>query len=229
VAGAIVAGTLVAAAFATCSSSAPKKEPLPAAGPLLAGAASRMAAVRTVHFGLDAAGPPGPQGIRRVDGVLTKERDAEGTLELLQAGNLIEYQVIISGGTYYVKGPTGGYQAIPGFLASSFYDPTTLLSPQTGVANVLRTAKGPVTQAEESVGGTAAYRVHAMIATDLLRPLLPPGPEPFLPADLWIAKAKPELLQVRMRLEIAGQAEPSVMTLTLSDLDAPITIAPPTG
>ena len=188
-----------------------------------------MRGVATVRFSLLLEGQPGDLGIRRAEGVLSRTGEASGTIQLDQGGALIEYEVVIDGGTYYLKGPTGGFQAIPSFLASQLYDPTRFLDPDVGFAAVLAAATQARTVAAESVDGTPGYRVEARIPTDLLQGILPLSPgQKDVAASLWIGQADPVLLRVRVVSRPEGATASSTLTLTLADPNLTVRITPPT-
>jgi lipoprotein LprG len=208
---------------AACTSS---KEPLPPGPELVAEAGQAMSAVESVRFSLEVEGALGGIGVRRAEGVLTRAGEGSGTAQLELNGTLIEYALVVTGDTFYLRGPTGGFQAVPRFLASQFYDPTLFLDAESGLPNVLTTATGAETVAAEAVEGTDAYLVDAIVQASLLSDLMPldPGQET-VPASLWIGRDRPVLLRVRVEAE--GEEGASTLTLTLSDFDAPVTVTPP--
>lgn len=201
---------------------------LPSAEDLLREAARAMRAVQTVQLELEIDGPVGELSVRRARGVLTRDGEASGSFHLEQGGSLYEYGIVIAGGTYYVKGPTGGFQAIPGGLAEGLYDPSRFLDPDEGLASMLTGARDARTEAAEPVGGRDAYRVHARVATDLLRGLLPlEEGQTEVEAAVWIEAERPRLLQVRVSVQVAGQSQPTMLTLSLTAFDVPADIEPP--
>lgn len=209
-------------------SRAPRQAQLPLGDDLLRAAAQEMRGVESVAFDLDVAGPLGSASIRRAKGVLNGKGDASGTVILDDAGTPVEYEVVIAGEDAYFKGPTGGFQAVPSSVAASLYDPKELLNPSGGLAGVLRETSGGRTEAADPVDGTASYRVSATIASGVLERLLPVRlQEDKVPTLLWIGKDQPLLRKIRLVARLVGQPDPTTLTVTLSNFNAPVDITPP--
>jgi lipoprotein LprG len=188
-----------------------------------------MRAVETVQLEVEIDGPVGDLSVRRARGVLTREGEASGTFQLEQGGRLYEYAIVIGDRTYHVKGPTGGFQVIPAETAAGLYDPSRFLDPDEGLASMLAQATAARTEAAEPVGGRDAYRVGARVATDLLRGLLPlEEGQNEVQAVLWIGADRLRLLQIQVSVRVAGQATPTMLTLSLTAFDVPADIEPPT-
>ncbi|MBX6169501.1 MAG: LppX_LprAFG lipoprotein, partial [Thermobispora bispora] len=113
--------------------------------------------------------------------------------------------------------PTGGFQTMTRQQLVAIYDPSAVL---TGVPDLLSTAQDVQPQAEEKVGGAAAYRVTAALSRQVLTTLIP-GVQQGVTGTLWIDKASSRLL--KLDLPLTGGS----VTVTLGDYDAPVTIAPP--
>jgi lipoprotein LprG len=218
---------LAAALISACT--AHHAASLPAGPTLVQRSAATMRAVRSVRFSLAIEGHPGALGIRRADGVMARGGRLSGTVQLEESGELIEYRVVESGGTLYLKGPTGPFQAVPAALAAGVYDPTQLLDPSTGVAAFLASARGARTVAREEVGGVDVYRVEAAVrGGEPLRQLIPDAPTEPVPATLWIGTATPDLLRIELGLPGDGSTgSASTVTIDLSAFDAPVAITPP--
>jgi lipoprotein LprG len=203
-------------------------EPLPDGPQLVRRSAEAMRGISSTRFSLQVEGVPGDLGIRQAEGVLTRAGEASGTVELDLGSGLIEYEVVISGGTYYLKGPTGGFQAVPGFLSSQLYNPTRFLDPDEGFSAVLAAATDARTVAAEAVEGTPGYRVSATIPSDLLQGVIPLSPEQNeVPASLWIGKTEPVLLRVRVVTLPDVASASTTLTLTLTDPNLTVLITPP--
>jgi lipoprotein LprG len=190
--------------------------------------AQAMRGVSTTRFSLQVEGVLGDLGIRRAEGVLTRSGEASGTVELDLGSGLIEYEVVIVEGTYYLKGPTGGFQTVPSFLSSQLYNPTRFLDPDEGFAAVLGRATGARTIAAETVEGTPGYRVDATIPSDLLEGVVPLSPQQTtVPASLWIGKTESVLLRVRVETHPEGASGSTTLTLTLTDPNLTVVVTPP--
>jgi lipoprotein LprG len=217
---------LLAGLAAACSSS----EALPDGAQLVRRSAEAMKGVSSVRFSLQLEGELGILGIRNAEGVLTRAGEASGTVQLDPGTGLIEYEVVITDGTYYLKGATGGFQEVPSFLSSQLYNPTLFLDPDVGFAAVLAAAKDARTKAAESVEGTAGYRVEATIPSDLLQGVVPLDPDQReVPASLWIGKSDPVLLQVRVVTQPEDASGSTTLTLTLTDPNLRVEITAPSS
>jgi lipoprotein LprG len=201
---------------------------LPPADRLLASAAEEMRRVSTVAFNLEVAGPLGTLAIRRAQGVLTREGELSGVVSLELSGSLIEYEVVVSGETTYVKGPTGGFQALPTAISNAVFDPTSLLDPSGGLALALARMEDARTEAAEAVEGTDAYRVRATIPAEVLEDLLPVElGEGGVASVAWIGAEVPVVLKLHTTIRIRGETQSTVMTVMLDDFNVPATITPP--
>src|SRR4051812_19887239 len=90
---------------------------LPAGDALLKDSAAAMHDVKTAQFKITSDGPIAGLSLRKAEGTLTREGNAKGTAEIEQSGQPVEVEFVIVGDKIYLKGPTGGYQALPLALA----------------------------------------------------------------------------------------------------------------
>jgi lipoprotein LprG len=199
---------------------------LPAGDTLLKESAAAMHDVKTAQFKITSDGPIAGLSLRKAEGQLTREGSAKGTAEIEQSGQPVEVSFVIVGDKIYLKGPTGGYQALPLALAASVYDPSAILNPDKGIAKVLSTASDAKTEATEDVDGTSTYRVAAtMNATDLATVV--PGVTGAVPGKLWISQADKKLLKAAFTLPNVGDTKGGTVTVTFSNFDAPASISAP--
>ncbi|MDG4830246.1 LppX_LprAFG lipoprotein [Solwaraspora sp. WMMD1047] len=194
---------------------------LPAAAELLAAAGTELAAVKTARFSIDTEGAVDLLGIRGASGVITSTGDAEGEARLDQGGNVVELSFVIKGQTLHVKGLTGGWQQVPLSLAASVYDPSAMLTPDRGVAHLVRTASG-TTEARETVDGAPSYRISGTLNGAALAALVP-GVTDDVTGTLWIGVDRPVL----HRASFPAPGQSGTVTVTFSDFDAPVTIREP--
>src|SRR4051794_33315675 len=180
---ALVAGT-------SCTNSTDKKKDesttrsLPDGATLLSESATAMRDIKTAKFLITADGAISGLSLRRAEGTLTREGDAEGTAQIEQSGTTVDLTFVIVGDKIYIKGPTGGYQELPLSLASSVYDPSAILDPDQGIAKVLSTATDAKT---EAVDGTDAWRV-ALTANGADLAKIIPGVTGNPPGKVWLGK-----------------------------------------
>jgi lipoprotein LprG len=198
---------------------------LPAGQEVLAKAAEAMKSVQTVGFTIATEGKP-PVTVRSADGDLTREGDAQGKIQIEVLGALQELEFVLVGDTVHFKGPTGGFQKMTREQLRQVYDPSAILDPEKGVANLLSTASNPKTEAEEKIGSADAYRVALSLPQEALAPLVP-GIQQGSDGQVWIDKASNRLLKASLPL---GQGDASgTVVVTFADYDAPVTIKPPAG
>lgn len=193
---------------------------LPAGDTLVRDSAQAMREIKTTRFLIDANGEIAGLSLRRAEGTLTKEGEAKGTAQIEQSGSPVELEFVIVGDKIHLKGPTGGFQALPLTLAASVYDPSAILDPERGIAKVLESATGATTKASEAVEGKDAWRVAATTTGPDLKGLIP-GVAGSIPAELWIADADKRLLKSTFTLP------GGTVTVTFKEFDAPVTISAP--
>jgi lipoprotein LprG len=199
---------------------------LPAGDALLKDSAAAMHDVKTAQFKITSDGPIAGLSLRKAEGTLTREGNAKGTAEIEQSGQPVEVEFVIVGDKIYLKGPTGGYQALPLALAASVYDPSAILNPDKGIAKVLSTATNAKTEATENIDGTPTYRVAAtMNAADLVTVV--PGVTDPVPGKLWISTVDKKLLKAAFTLPSSGDNKGGTVTVTFSNFDAPASITAP--
>jgi len=220
----------VLVALASCTpdkaKTAAAADSLPAGDTLLKESAAAMRDIKTAQFLITADGTISGLSLRRAEGTLTREGDAKGSAQIDQGGANVELSFVIVGDKIYLKGPTGGYQALPLTLAASVYDPSAILNPDRGIAKVLSTATGAKTEASEAVDGTAAWRVAAtMTGADLAA--IVPGATGSVPAKTWLSTADKRLLKAAFTLPDSADAKGGTVTVTFKEFDAPATISAP--
>lgn len=197
---------------------------LPPAADLLGRAVPVTGAVTSAHFTVRVDPGPSPVTVRGADGDLTRAGAARGTAQLDQQGQLVEVAFVIVGDALYLKGPTGGFQRLPAGFASTVYDPSAILDPQRGLARLVATATQARTEDSETVGGREAYRVGAVVDPGVAATLVPGLTGP-VTGQLWVDAATSQLLQAR--IQPSGGSGAGAVTLTLSNLDAPVAIVTP--
>jgi len=222
----------VLVALTSCTPDKPKtaaSQPsaeLPAGDTLLKESAAAMRDIKTAKFLITADGDIAGLSLRRAEGTLTKEGNAKGTAQIEQSGSNVELTFVIVGDKIYLKGPTGGYQALPLALAASVYDPSAILDPNRGIAKVLSTATDAKTEASESVDGQEAWRVVATMAGADLAAIIP-GATGTIPGTAWISATDKRLLKATFALPEASDAKGGTVTVTFKEFDAPATISAP--
>lgn len=211
---------------AACSKSAPPAS-LPAASSLLQSSSQAMASVTSAHFILKLTGPPVTSvPLTSATGDMDREGDVQASAEVTELGALLSANVIITGGTVYLKlGTSGRYTTEP---AKDFYNPSQLLDPTQGVSALLAQATNGKTLDKESINSTDAYKVQATVPTAVLSGLtdLAPGQDT-VTATLWIAASGSRLLQAVVPFKVPKAKTNTVVTATLSQFNAPVSVKAP--
>ncbi len=189
---------------------------------LIRDAAAGTSEITSTHFTLQVNGAVPGLSVRSLDGDLTREGEAQGTGTIEQAGQLVEIEFVLTGDVLHLKGPTGGFQQIPAALSSSVYDPSAVLDPERGVANLLSGMRDPVTRAREDVGGTPAYKVTGTVPREVLSGVLP-GVESGADLTVWLREDGGHLPLKAS----AAFPDDATVDVTLSDVDKPVTVTPP--
>lgn len=218
---------LLVALLAACSKDEPASD-LPAGKPLLTESAGAMDGVNSVNFALKVEGDrPSNFQITEANGQITREGGVSATAKVLQAGTLVEYQYIVAGGIPYLKGPTGGFRQVPEAIYSRIFDPTGLLSGERSLPNALRKVEKATTEDEEEIEGVDTYRVKGDLDPTQVEglSLLASGVEG--EATIWVNKDTKEMVRARVPFTISGQDGETVVTVTLSQFNAPADIKAP--
>jgi lipoprotein LprG len=177
-----------------------------------------------VHLELSVEGEIPDLPIKTLTGDLTNAPAvaAQGNAKLLFQGADVDanYVVIdnnlfvaLSGDSYLDMGP-----------AADVYDIAAILSPDTGLANVLANFSDPKSESTETINGVETVKVTGQVSADAVNKIAPPiaatGP---IPGTAWIEKDGDHKL-VQAKLE---PKEGSSVQMTLSDWDKPVTVTKP--
>lgn len=223
-------GLLVAVAalvLAGCTGGGSDTASLPTGSSLLASSGAAMRSVTSVHFTIDVNGTLAGVPIQNADGDLNAQGAAKGSAKISEFGAFVEVNFVLLNGTFYVQGPTGGYQKIPAALAGNLFDPTAILDPDRGVAKVLTSVQNPTTKARESVNGTDCYRITGKVARGVVSALVP-GINSDVGATVWVA-ADGKHLPVRAEFAVpgAGGSQGAKVDVSISKVNAPVTVTAP--
>ncbi|MFG1944415.1 LppX_LprAFG lipoprotein [Nonomuraea sp. NPDC048826] len=205
---------LAVAAVTACSSGGGGEE-LPAGPDLVKKAAEAMRSVKSAAFSIATDGKPNVP-VKKADGRLTAQGDADGTITLEVFGSLQEITFALIGDTVHFKGPTGGFQKLTRKELAQLYDPSLILDPTKGIAQLIESGGDPRVEAEEG----DAYRVAIGFSEQTLGPLVPGVTEP-VNGKVWIDKATSRLTKIELPLQNG------TVSVMLSDYDAPVTVTPP--
>ncbi|WP_406673030.1 LppX_LprAFG lipoprotein [Nonomuraea sp. N2-4H] len=202
-------------ALATACSSGGAGAELPAGPDVMKKAVDAMKTVKSAGFSIATEGKPNVP-LKKADGRLTAEGDADGTITLEALGSLLEVTFAVVGDTVHFKGATGGFQKMTRQQLAQIYDPSVILEPTKGVAQLLASGTDPKVEAVEN----GSYRVATTFPGSVVGQIVP-GVTQGVNAKIWIDQASGRLTKASLPLE------GGTVTVSFSDYDAPVTIKPP--
>ena len=226
----IVAATLPAV-LVGCSSSKGGSAPttpvnLPAAAALLKASQTAMKDVKSAKFHLEGKGSIAGVEVDSADGTVTSDGKAQGTAKVVENGTLASIDLVVVGGNIYIKGPTGTFAKLPAGAAGGFFDPSQILNPHQGLAQLELFATDARTVGEETVNGVDTYKIEAQLDGALVSHLMPITAVNKVDGTLWIAKDGGQLVQISVNAPQAGGSS-AQLTLSLSDFGVQTNITPP--
>ncbi len=225
---------LLAAVLLTagCTSDEPGAE-LPEAASLLDAAAQTASEITSTHFVIGVDGSVPGLSVQRIDGDITAEGDtvaAKGTALLTAFGGEAEAKFVLVDGTLYLDTGGGTYQEIPEAQAKLVYDFSAVLDPERGVAKLIRNLSDAQTVAAEDLDGTATYKITGTATKDDIAGLVP-GASSNVDVTLWVSQSDDHTpLQASAVFPGSGSgegAEGGTVTVTLSQVNEPVTVEPP--
>ncbi len=224
-----LAGVLVSGCTSSDDPPAGATSTLPDAASLLRDSAAVTRDIKSAHFTLKVNGTVAAIPVQNAEGDLTREGGpagaAKGTVKLTLLGQLIEGEFVLVDDSLYIKGPTGGFQKYPASLSSNIYDPSAILNPDKGVANVLSKMQDPRTESKESVDGVSAYKVSGKVTRDVVSAVVP-GVSSDVDLTVWLREDNKQPVRASVALP-GGEGGAATVDLVLSEVDKPVTITAP--
>jgi lipoprotein LprG len=226
---AIFAALVAAVALiAGCSSkSQDSSKPLPDAATLLKESSDTTKSQPSVHLKLTVQGEIKELPIESLEGDLTNKPAvaAQGTANIVFLGQKLQgVDFVVADGTLFGALTKGSFQNFG--PAADIYDPSTLLNPETGLANVVANFSDPKADGRETINGVDTVRITGNVnpeAVDKIAPQLSAsGP---IPGTAWIQEdGNHELMQVKLQ----PTPETSV-TMTCTDWGKSVTVTKPSA
>lgn len=215
---------ILAAALLAAGCSSKKAEPVPDAAPLIQQSIAATKALKSAHLEITVAGKIEGLPVKTLSGDLTNVPSValQGKSTITMGGSDVDVQLIVVDGTLYAAlTPNQWLDMGP---AADVYDPSVVLNPDSGLANVLAGLTDAKAEAVETVGGVQTVRITGKAAAASVNKLVPQlkasGP---VPATVWIEKDDPhQLVQAKV-----DQSEGNSVSLTLSEWDKPVTVTKP--
>jgi lipoprotein LprG len=220
---AVLTGLLATALIAAgCSSKS--SEPLPDAATLIGQSVAATKALRSAHLEIVVNGTIDGLPVKSLSGDLTNVPAVavKGNSKISMGGSDVDVELVVLDGTLYAAlTPDSWLDMGP---AADIYDPSVILNPDDGLANMLAGMTDTKAEGFETIGGVPTVRVAGTVGADAVNKLIPQfkagGP---VPATAWIEKDAPhQLVQARV-----DQSEGNSVALTLSEWDKPVTVTKP--
>ena len=219
-----VLAAFLTAALLVSGCSKKSTEALPDASGLIQQSIAATKALKSAHLEIAVNGKIAGLPVKTLSGDLTNVPSVaiQGSSKISMGGSDVDIQLVVLDGTLYAAlTPNSWLDMGP---AADVYDPSVILNPDTGLANMLAAVTEAKSASTDTIGGVPTIRITGKVAGDAVNKLIPQlkasGP---LPATVWIEKDAPnQLVQAKV-----DQSESNSVQLTLSDWDKPVTVTKP--
>jgi lipoprotein LprG len=220
----LAALSIVAALVGGCSSSKQSAAPLPDAATLLSKSNLTTRNVKSVHLVLSVTGTIHGLPVKTLTGDLTTSPDtaAKGEANLTVLGSSVDTQFVVDDGTLYAALTPDHWESFG--PAAAIYDPSEILNPNTGLANVLTNISNPKSESRETINGQSTVKVTGTASADAVNGVASQlkATQP-LPATVWIQETGDHQL-VQAKLD---QSPGNSVQMTLSNWNAPVQVTKP--
>lgn len=218
---------LLALLLGACSKDEPAGD-LPDGTQLLTESADAMDGASAVNFVLKVESDRTSNfQITDAEGTITREGAVSASAKVLQAGTLVEYEYIVAEDVPYLKGPTGGFRQVPEAIYSRIFNPTGLLSGERSLPNALRAVEDATTEDTEDIDGVDTYRIRGKLDPSQVEGLALLASGAAGEATIWVNADTKELVRARVPFTISGEDFETVVTVSLSNYNAPADIQAP--
>jgi len=219
-----ILATLLAAALLVSGCSKKSSDPLPDAAGLLKQSIATTKALTSAHLEIVVNGKIDGLPVKKLSGDLTNVPAVaiSGSSTISMGGSDVDVQLVVVDGTLYAAlTPNSWLDMGP---AAEVYDPSVILNPDDGLANMLTAISDPKSEGFETIGGVPTVKITGQVRADAVNKLIPQlkasGP---IPATAWIEKDAPnQLVQAQV-----DQSDGNNVQLTLSEWDKPVTVTKP--
>jgi len=194
---ALSAATLL---VASCSSeSKPSGGPLPDATNLVKQSTEVTKNVKSAHIVLTVNGKIPGLSMKTLSGDLTTNPTAaKGNVKLVLGGSDIDADFVVFDGNLYATLTPNKWSDFG--KAADIYDPSQILSPDNGLANVLTNFTDAKAEGRDTINGQTTVRISGKVTAAAVNQIAPPfnATEP-VPATVWIQETGDhQLSQVKM-------------------------------
>ncbi|BBZ66978.1 lipoarabinomannan carrier protein LprG [Mycolicibacterium insubricum] len=219
----VAAGTVVAL-MAGCAPS--KKDSLPDGAALVSSSAATTKNVTSAHIEIEITGTIEEMPVQKLSGDLTTvpATAAQGTVDVSMFGQTAkDVPFVVADGLLYAKITGDKYSEVG--EAKKYYDPSVILDPNEGLANLLTNFSDAKSEKTEKLNGTVdTVKVSGKVSADAANKLLPQlNATAPIDSTVWIS---PDGDHNLVRAKISPNANTSVQ-VTLSNWNKPVTVTKP--
>ena len=146
---------------------------------------------------------------------------AKGDAKITVSGSDVDAPFVVDNGTLYAVLTAGKWDNFG--PAANIYDPSLILNPDTGVANLLAKIANPKSDSRETINGQDTIKITGTAPVDAVNGLVPQlnATQP-LPATVWIQENGDHQL-VKAQLDQSANS----IQMTLSNWNAPVQVTQP--
>jgi len=219
-----VFAALLAAALLVSGCSKKAEEPLPDAAGLINQSIATTKTLKSAHLEIVVNGTIDGLPVKTLSGDLTNVPGVaiKGSSTISMGGSDVDIELVVLEGTLYAAlTPNSWLDMGP---AADVYDPSVILNPDTGLANMLASVTEPKSAGFATIDGVPTEKITGKVGPEAVNNLIPQlNATGDLPATVWIEKDAPnQLVQAQI-----DQSEGNNVQLTLSDWDKPVTVTKP--
>ncbi len=216
---------IAAALVGGCSSSSKKSSaPLPDAATLVKQSSQTTKNVKSAHLVVSVSGKIKGLAVKTLTGDLTTSpaTAAKGDAKITVSGSDVDALFVVDNGTLYAALTAGKWDDFG--PAANIYDPSLILNPDTGVANLLANVTNLKSDARETINGQDTVKITGTAPVDAVNGLVPQlnATQP-LPATVWVQENGDHQLVQAQLVQSAGNS----IQMTVSNWNAPVQVTKP--
>ena len=215
---------LIAALVVGCSSNKTPNAPLPDAATLLKQSNQTTRDLKSTHILLNVTGTIPGLPVHSLTGDLTNTPSvaAKGNANITVFGQTLDADfVVVDGNLYAALTPNKWTNFGP---AADIYDPSVILDPDRGLANILANFSNPKSDGRETISGVQTVRVTGTVSGQAISAIVP-NVNNSVPATAWIREdGNHDLVQSKVETSPGNTIQ-----MTLSDWNKPVTVSKPAG
>jgi lipoprotein LprG len=221
----LAAVSTAAALIAGCSSGSKQSGgPLPDATTLVKQSADVTKNLKSAHLVLSVIGKVPGLPIKTLTGDLTTApaTAASGNVQLTMGGSDVDANFVVVDGELYATLTPNKWSDFG--KAADIYDVSTILNPDTGVANLLANFKDAKAEGRETINGQSTIRISGNVPADAVNKLAPQlNAGNSTPSTVWIQETGDhQLVQAKM-----DKSSGNSVLMTLSNWNQPVQVTKP--